>query len=253
MYEHFRPEERPFIDQLKDLHEQVIHFHQERLTDFLDPRQQDIVFSIIGKDDDCDLQFFGGADGCERKRAALRPSYLSAEPIDWEISLLKAPYSSKFVSISHRDVLGALMNTGMVREKFGDISVDDASFSFACTKEAEMFVRMSLEQVGKVSVTFEQVDKLNLEKEQWNEINSLVSSMRLDSVIAAVYGLSRSKAAEAIEKGIVKVNWRLVDDTAFRVDVGDYLSVRGYGRGKVISQEGITKKDKIRLVLGRKK
>ncbi|WP_353626173.1 hypothetical protein [Bacillus sp. JCM 19041] len=104
MYEHFRPEERPFIDQIKGLYEQVVHFHQEELTDFLDPRQQDIVVSIIGKDDDCDLHFFGGADGCERKRAALRPSYLSAEPVDWEITLLRAPYSSKFVSISHRDV-----------------------------------------------------------------------------------------------------------------------------------------------------
>ncbi|WP_353626172.1 YlmH/Sll1252 family protein [Bacillus sp. JCM 19041] len=144
------------------------------------------------------------------------------------------------------------MNTGLKREKFGDISVNDDSFSFACTKEAETFVRMSLEQVGKASVAFEQVETLNLENEQWHEIQSLVSSMRLDSVIAALYGLSRSKAAEAIEKGIVKVNWRSVDNTAFRVNVGDYLSVRGSGRGKVLSQEGVTKKDKIRLLLGRK-
>lgn len=252
MYEHFRPEEHAFIDQMNTVYEQAIMYHQIKLTDFLDPRQQDILVAIIGKDETCDLQFFGGANGCERKRASIRPAYLISEPVQWEMTFLKASFSSKFITIAHRDVLGALMNIGLKREKFGDISIDDSHFTIACTKESATFVRMSLEQVGKTTVHFEEIEQLVIADEQWTESDVLLSSMRLDTVISAVYGLSRAKAAEAIQKGLVKVNWKKTENTAFRVEVNDYLSFRGYGRGKILTQHGVTKKDKMKVVVGRK-
>ncbi|GAF16461.1 LOW QUALITY PROTEIN: hypothetical protein JCM19046_903 [Bacillus sp. JCM 19046] len=251
MYEHFRPEEHSFIDQMKTVYEQVTMYHQTKLTDFLDPRQQDILAAIIGKDDAYELQFFGGADGCERKRASIRPAYLNDEPVEWNMTFLKASFSSKFTSLAHRDVLGALMNTGLKREKFGDIAIHDNYFLIACTDNSATYVRMSLEQVGRTSVQFEEMDQSLLE-EDWTETEILLSSLRLDSVIAAVYGLSRGKAAEAIVKGLVKVNWKKTENTAFRLDANDYLSLRGYGRGKIITINGTTKKDKLKVTVGRK-
>lgn len=48
LYDHFRPEERPFIDQVLTWKENTEIRHQDKMTDFLDPRQQDIVRSLIG-------------------------------------------------------------------------------------------------------------------------------------------------------------------------------------------------------------
>ncbi|GAF22199.1 MULTISPECIES: RNA-binding protein [Shouchella] len=253
MYEHFRPEERPFIDQVNDLVESVTLYHQERLTDFLDPRQQDIMSSLIGKHTDCELLFNGGSPGCERKRAIIRPSYLKGEKPKWELTFLKATFSSKFVTLSHRDVLGALMNSGLKREKFGDIIVQEDSFTFATAVDTAVYVRATLDQVGKTSITLEEADTIDVEEERWQTDHVLVSSWRLDTVLAAVYHLSRSKSVEAITKGYVKVNWKPVDQSSYSLSVGDYLSLRGYGRAKVLEENGQTKKDKVRLTVGRKK
>ncbi|GAF15160.1 LOW QUALITY PROTEIN: hypothetical protein JCM19045_4506 [Bacillus sp. JCM 19045] len=250
MYEHFRPEEHSFIDQMKTVYEQVTMYHQTKLTDFLDPRQQDILAAIIGKDDAYELQFFGGADGCERKRASIRPAYLNDEPVEWNMTFLKASFSSKFTSLAHRDVLGALMNTGLKREKFGDIAIHDNYFLIACTDNSATYVRMSLEQVGRTSVQFEEMDQSLLKKIGLKR--KFCFRIKVDSVIAAVYGLSRGKAAEAIVKGLVKVNWKKTENTAFRLDANDYLSLRGYGRGKIITINGTTKKDKLKVTVGRK-
>ncbi len=81
-------------------------------------------------------------------------------------------------------------------------------FLIACTDNSATYVRMSLEQVGRTSVQFEEMDQFVMTEEDWTETEILLSSLRLDSVIAAVYGLSRGKAAEAIVKGLVKVNWK---------------------------------------------
>ena len=49
IYQHFRPEEREFIDQVLNWKEYVENNYAPKLTDFLDPREQQIVKMIIGQ------------------------------------------------------------------------------------------------------------------------------------------------------------------------------------------------------------
>ena len=61
IYQHFRTEEHPFIDQVISWKNNVEKMYQHRLTDFLDPREQQIVQSIIGTtNDELQLKFHGG-------------------------------------------------------------------------------------------------------------------------------------------------------------------------------------------------
>ena len=41
------------------------------------------------------------------------------EDADMKITCLKATYSSQFATLSHRDLLGALLNLGLERETLG--------------------------------------------------------------------------------------------------------------------------------------
>ena len=61
IYQHFRPEEKEFIDQALNWIEQVKDSYAPKLTDFLDPRQQQIIASLLGHDDEVKIEFFGGA------------------------------------------------------------------------------------------------------------------------------------------------------------------------------------------------
>ena len=67
---------------------------------------------------------YGGAEGCERRMA--RFGYAEGDDTEgYPIDIIEiAPKSEKFASdLTHRDFLGALMHTGVEREKIGDIIV----------------------------------------------------------------------------------------------------------------------------------
>lgn len=77
IYQHFRPEEREFIDQVLEWKREAAEMYAPKLTDFLDPREQEIVQSIVGGHDDTAAFFFGGTDQSERKRAYICPGYFT--------------------------------------------------------------------------------------------------------------------------------------------------------------------------------
>lgn len=249
IFQHFREEERPFVEQVLSWKEEVSVMHQERRTDFLDPREQDIVRLIIGNDDELSYQFFGGADDSERKRAYLCPSYLVIEQSDFNLAYFSINYPAKFITLTHSDVLGSLMNIGLKREKFGDIMITQDDIQLVVASEIADFVKMNVEKIGKASIDLMPIslEQLKTPEEKWTEEGTTVSSMRLDVILSEIYNLSRAKVKPYIERGFVKVNWRVTDHVDFLVKEGDYISVRGHGRSKVLEQLGRTKKDKIRI------
>ncbi|RYI32207.1 RNA-binding protein [Bacillus infantis] len=255
IYQHFRPEEKEFIDQSLGWKDYVETSYAPKLTDFLDPREQQIVKMIVGEHSGVKLRLFGGTEGTERKRALLYPEYFTPDEEEFSITLFEINYPSKFVSIEHPQILGSLMALGLKRGKFGDITVQDERAQFFVSREIEDYVSMQLESIGKASVTLK---KLPLEKAitaagAWEESSASVSSLRLDAVISAIYNISRQKSQLFVLQGLVKVNWGQVEDPSFVCGEADVLSVRGKGRSKIIEVEGKTKKDKWRIITGKQK
>jgi RNA-binding protein YlmH len=255
IYQHFRPEEKDFIDRAIHWKQYVETSFAPKLTDFLDPREQQIVKAVVGKSGEIHCHFFGGTDGAERKRAIICPDYYQADRDDFEIRLFEINYPKKFITIEHRQVLGSLMSLGLKRGKFGDILIEGDNVQFFAAKEIEEYLKLHFDSIGKVSVTISELpleDAIQI-KEKWIEETSTVSSLRLDAVISALYNVSRQKSQDLIKQGLVKVNWALVENKSFECGEGDVISIRGYGRSKILSIGGKTKKDKWRIIAGRQK
>lgn len=255
IYQHFRPEEREFIDQVINWKEYVVQSYAPKLTDFLDPREQQILATVIGRNPEVKWELFGGTDGTERKRALLFPEYVSAQPDDFEIKLFGIEYAKKFINIEHRQVLGSLMSLGLKRSKYGDILIDGDTVQFFAAAEIADYIRLQLEAIGRATINLTELPLVQAVtiREEWKELSTTVSSMRLDTVMAAFYNLSRQKSQQLIQQGHVKVNWTGVENTAFECGEGDVISARGFGRAKIITIEGKTKKDKYRVIAGVKK
>ncbi len=252
LYQHFRKEEYPFIDQVLQWKAEAEERYSVKLTDFLDPREQDIAESMIGKGSEASLAFWGGSSFSERKRALIYPSYFVPEKKDFEVTVLEIHYPAKFVTMEHRDVLGSLMNLGMKRGKFGDILQNKDRMQIVVAGDVSDYVRLNLERIGKASVKLKEVAENDLiESDEIYEMKEgTVSSLRLDVVLSEIYGLSRSKVSPLIQGSKAKVNWRVTEEVSFQVEPGDYLSLRGYGRSKLIAVEGKTKKDRWRVRYG---
>ena len=74
------------------------------------------------------------------------------------------------------------------------------------------------------------ISELIVPQQKRTTITDTVASLRLDSVIASAFGLSRGKAAEAIGRGIVFVNHVEVTKPDFQVSEGDKLTPARKGK-----------------------
>ena len=253
IYQHFRQEEKDFVDQILGFRDLVENRLTPKLTDFLDPREQFITQSIIGKNGSCQIQFFGGTADSERKRALIYPDFFFPEQEDFQITLFEILYPGKFVDLTHPQVLGSLMGLGLKRAKFGDILIHGERIQFFAAQEVADYIHLHFHQVGRFSITLEEktLDQVLPLEEKMEELTLTVSSLRLDAVLAQVSRNSRSKTLEMIKEGRGKVNWRLEENPSFPLEQGDVISARGIGRVKILSIGDRTKKEKLRITVGK--
>ncbi|MEK5071211.1 YlmH family RNA-binding protein [Sporosarcina sp. FSL K6-1508] len=251
--QHFRKDEQPFIEMAIGWIREVEDTYSPKLTGFLDPRQQRIVESLAGSS-----MLLIGSHGAfpeaERRRILIYPDYYVPEPLDYRIAMFDVKYASKFLKLDHKDILGSMMALGIDRSKFGDIRVEDDKVQFAVADELKDYMAANFVSIGKAKVTVEEnglPEDWIVTTDTWTEEMHIVSSLRLDVVTAALANIPRQKAASLIHGEKVKVNWAVRDQPAFELQESDMLSIRGSGRFKVIAIEGRTRKDKIRIAIGK--
>ena len=251
--QHFRKDEQPFIETAIGWVREVENTYAPKLTDFLDPRERFIVESLIGNSDIL-VNAYGTFPNSERMRVLLYPSYYVPERGDYEVTVFKVNYATKFLTLEHKDVLGSLMSLGINRSKFGDIQLSGDEVQFAVTTELKDYMTANFTSIGKAKVSIIEVpniEELIVTNDTWVESLQIVSSMRLDTVVSELLTTSRQKAASLIHSDKVKVNWSTQNNPAIELYESDMLSIRGAGRFKVIAIEGRTRKDNIRLLTGK--
>lgn len=153
-------------------------------------------------------------------------------------------------AISHRDVLGSLMGLGITRQSVGDICmISERKAVTAVSGKLFEYISDELGKVGSDGVNVERVSCPGdfVFERQFEEMGVTVASMRLDGVVSAVTGLSRTKAVERISAGFVQLSGLVCDAVSAEVSEGDTVTVRGYGKYLIASTDGLTRKSRIRV------
>lgn len=227
-----------FDDQI----ENHLRTHRIILTPFLDETQQRVLMSVAGNR--VNLSFFGGYEHAERKRALL-----SEYDDDFEIVQLKAKLSG-YDKIKHSDCMGALYNIGCKSEQFGDILVDHDCVRVFVSKNIASFVINNCTMIRHSRVTFCEDDSEVVVNRHMKVMRKIVSSVRLDSLVAACTNLSRAKAQNLIRAKNVKVNHICLEETSYLCNNDSILSIRGYGRFVYLSTIKETRNNKFVVEIG---
>jgi len=254
LYQHYHPDEKPFIDKADEWLAKAAYDHQVKRTDFLDPRQAFILSGLANRYDNIQLRFDGGYAAAERRRALIMPDYRDAELEDPSISLLEITSDdTRFAELDHGDYLGALLGLGIKRDKLGDIHPSAEACHVLVASEILDYVNMNLRQVHRVSVYtgLLPLDQLVSVESKLAEMSFTVASLRLDAIVGDVYKLSRAKAMQPIQAGHCKLNWKVEENPSRELREGDVVSLKGFGRFKILMIEGETKKGRIRVKAGR--
>lgn len=193
----------------------------------------------------CPFTLFGGHEACERRMAAFG---FNASPDAFPIACLRiAPRSEKFAqALSHRDFLGAMLALGIKRETIGDIFIHDNSAYVFCTNVMAPYLCEHLELINRTSVQCTKTTCIPddcLPRPQYRRVN--VASARLDTLVAAVFPLSRSQSSALAAQKKLFIDSRIVTDASHVVPEGAIVSVRGFGRFRYLGPEKTTRKQRL--------
>ncbi|QNK54517.1 RNA-binding protein [Paenibacillus sp. PAMC21692] len=254
IYEHFHPEEKAFVDRAVEWVERSAQLHELKRTDFLDPRQAQILSMLAGRNADVTIRLEGGYPEAERRRALIAPDYRILDDESAAIAVLAVHASGNgHLELDHGDFLGALLGLGIKRDRIGDIHVHESFAHIIVTDEIADYLNIHLRQVHRLAVLTEllPIEKLQALLPKLEEMSLTVASMRLDGIASDVYRISRSKIVDPIKAGRCRVNWKTEEDPSEPLKEGDVVSFKGLGRFKVLEVDGVTKKGRIRITVGK--
>ncbi len=203
--------------------------------------------------------FFGGYDDAERRICAFLPDYAEeADLYDDEESplrVLRVTSKEGGRSLTHRDYLGSVLALGLDRSVIGDIVVCGGSADIVILREMGEFLLANYDKAGRTSLSAEvlPIGSLRTGEVKIEEVRDTVASLRLDNLVASAFNLSRGKAQEAVQKGMVFLNSIECVKPDVTLEEGDKIVLRRAGKVILKSVSGRSKKDRICIVLSKYK
>ena len=263
-------EDQFFLGQLEDKIAQCENKYITTYTNFMDTHQQSIArihcrkhFIPTADGDQYGPEdmgampttrsiFYGGYDGAERVILINLPDYAFLETED-PLTVIRATKPDGGRALTHRDYLGSLLGLGIKRELVGDILVREDGADIIVTEDIADFILLNYCKAGRANLSLTQVSikDLIVPKQKTSVITDTVASLRLDSVVASAFGLSRGKASEAITRGIVFVNHVEATKPDLQVGEGDRITLRGKGKARLTEIGGKSRKDRQYITIER--
>lgn len=236
-----------FKKRLAELADKAYSRGQYLFTGFLSAAELDIYYRMERELSFIPITVFGGTADCERMMLRFGSEELCGYEQEFPIVCIEiAPLMERFSEeLGHRDYLGALMNLGIDRGTLGDIVISGKRAFLFCTEAMAPYITENLDKVRHTNVRCsiaEQVPESTIVRFERRVVQ--VSALRIDSIVAKVFNLSRGGSLELFRAGRVFVNGRLCENNSAQVKPQDVVSVRGFGRFVFVGVAGETRKGK---------
>lgn len=220
---------------------------------FLDLREQAYTQQCLRYNaDSVTISFFGGYPEAERSLLCVSPSYYPVEQNEFPLCAVAFRYRTQ-KKLTHRDVLGTLMNLGIKRDAVGDILCGEGLSVVFVRDEIAPYICEQVQRIGGEGVTVlpDYDGELPIHTD-YEPIRESVASPRADSIVKALVRCSREQAADMIRLGSVSINHMPIDSVSKAINEGDTVSIRGFGRFHIDQIGPLTKKGRLTLLARRR-
>ena len=162
-----------------------------KYSEFLNLAEQNVLISHL-QEFRSGYKLFGGYKCSERQMVAFSSDALSLSEDNFPITCLKiTPINAKFAEdLSHRDILGSLMNTGIERNVLGDIIIQDGNIYVLCLSSISSYI---INELHKIRHTMVNITEIPLQDFDYvpsiKSCTTSIASNRLDAFIASVCNL----------------------------------------------------------------
>ena len=222
------------LGRLNDLIKVTLKNGRPVWTTFLNPAEQSDAIGVLDRRKDVKYTASGGYNQSERRVFCISDLFSDIPPSFDLIKVIQVDFDAFNTKwMTHRSVLGAVLGLGCCdRRMVGDIVIKEQNtYLFVIDSVAEL-VLQNLVSVGRaaVSVSLAETESVDIDESGGEVKRMTVAGLRIDAILSGALNMPRSRAAALVETEKVFVNWKLVKKTAYPVDAGDTISVRGVGR-----------------------
>ena len=200
-------------------------------TFFLDPKEQNELKRKLRKDE---YKVFKPFNDSEKVIF-----YIDEEP---EVILYEIKSKQE---LRHQDILGTMYSLNISPEMFGDIILYDGRYFIYVLKLFQNYFEMNFTKVRNSSVELVSLDISYLEdyERDYEEIELIVSSERIDTVISSIIHSNRNVIKDKIKDKEILLNHDLLKNNSYILKSGDVFSIRKFGKYKYVGIIKSTKKD----------
>lgn len=250
-------DDKILLAQILDKIEMVEKKNKIEYTDFLDLAQIELVQKFINKIKISNYLIYGGYEQAERKIFVFYPEKFNSIVVEKNLAnivkiiRIELPDDLKG-KYTHRDYLGAVIKLGIERKKVGDIVVDDDGADIIVDKDIAQFLADnlgSLTRFSKSVITVQNIADIRTVEIRKQELEIIVSSMRLDNIISELARCSRNRALEIINTERVFVNFECETKKTKQIKPGDMVTIRGKGRFFIKEFVGNTRSGRIIILI----
>ena len=144
----------------------------------------------------------------------------------------------------HQEIMGTLFSLGIDPSMYGDILIIDNHYYIYILDIIENYLISNFNKIknDKIELKKIDIDFLSNYEREYEEIELIVSSNRIDTVLSHLIHTSRDKISEKIKNKEILVNYDY-PKTSYYLKENDIFSIRRYGKYKYMGVINNTKKD----------
>lgn len=146
----------------------------------------------------------------------------------------------------HQEIMGTFFLLGIDPSCYGDILIIDNHYYIYILDTIEKYLITNLDKIknNKVELIKKDINLLNDYKREYESIELIVSSNRLDTIISTLIHTSRDNIKTKIKDKKILVNYDY-PKTSYTLKENDIFSIRRYGKYKYRGITNTTKKNHI--------
>lgn len=207
-------------------------------TDFLNEKEQRVIEKNVKLEN---AFFYGVNENADRKILVFYPEKLTEELVRKSLKSVLSGIriilkNDQIGNYEHKNYLSALIKIGIDRGKIGDILVDDYGADIIAFDMNKEFIIQSLSKLTrfrKANIDIISIDDIKQKIDRFEESTIIVSSMRIDNIVAELAGCSRTNADEYINSEKVFVNYETALKGSKTIFEGDIVTIRGKGKFRI--------------------
>ena len=198
----------------------ITRFYQLGYTYFLNPREIQEVKKELKKEE---YQIYSPYPDSEKQIL-----YHKKIP-----TILLYEIKSK-IPMRHQDILGTMYSLNIAEDLFGDILVMNNHYYIYILPLIQNYIETNLLRVKNSHIELEEKSLETLEnyEREYEKIELIVSSNRIDTIISAISHTGRNNISEKIKKKEILLNYDYLKNPSYKLKEKDTFSIKKIGKFK---------------------